>query len=89
MRIRSMLLAIGCLGVCVQANPDPVTPPPRLIDTHVHVWDPIPQTDAFRRSLQAAFDTFHLQLGVVTGPEALVSDVLALAPNRLLGGPRP
>ena len=86
MRILSMLLVVGCLGVCVQAKPDPVTPPPRLIDAHVHVWESIPQTDAFRRSLQAAFDVHHLQLGVVTGPNALVSGVVALAPGRWLGG---
>jgi predicted TIM-barrel fold metal-dependent hydrolase len=85
-RILSMLLVLGCVGVCLRANPDPVTPPPRLIDAHVHVWEPVPQTDAFRRSLQAAFDAYHLQIGVVTGPHALVPGVVALEPNRLLGG---
>jgi len=85
-RIVSTLVVIGCLGVCLQATPDPVTPPPRVIDAHVHVWEHIPRTDAFRRSLQAAFDAYHLQLGVVTGPNALIAGVVALAPNRLLGG---
>ena len=87
MRTLSMLLVMGSFGICLQANPEPVsTPPARLIDAHVHVWEPISQTDTFRRSLQAAFDVYHLQLGVVTGPNALLSGVVGLAPNRLLGG---
>lgn len=86
MRIFWILLVIGCLYPSTYAFPRPVSLPAHLIDVHVHVWDPIPNDPSFRNSLLAAFDTFHLQRAVVSGPDALVPGVVSLAPNRLLGG---
>ena len=86
MRILWILAVVGSLYPSAQAFPRPVSPPARLIDVHVHVWEPMPSDPSFRDSLLAAFDAFHLERGVVSGPDALVPGVVSLSPDRLLGG---
>ena len=86
MRILCILAVVGSLYPSTLAIPGRISPPARLIDVHVHVWEPIPDTPSFRTSLFAAFDAFHLERAVVSGPQALVPSVVSLAPGRLLGG---
>ena len=86
MRIFRILVLVGCLFVVAHMAKSSSTPPTRLIDVHVHVWNPVPSDTSFRNSLLASFDTFHLDRAVVTGPDTLVPAALAMSPNRLLGG---
>ncbi|HET7551896.1 MAG TPA: amidohydrolase family protein [Gemmatimonadaceae bacterium] len=58
----------------------------RLIDMHVHAWDSLPASRAFRDSLLAAFDAYHLERAVVSGALTPVQTVAALAPDRVLAG---
>jgi uncharacterized protein len=60
--------------------------PARLIDVHLHVWDPLPTGQPFQDSLLAAFDAFHLERAVVSGDLAPVRALAALAPERVLAG---
>jgi predicted TIM-barrel fold metal-dependent hydrolase len=85
-RIFWILMLIGCFFDVAHAARRSAPPPARLIDVHVHIWDPIPTNASFRNSLLAAFDTFHLERAVVSGPAELVPGAIALSPNRLLGG---
>ena len=64
----------------------PATRPVRLIDMHVHAWDALPAGPAFRDSLLAAFDAYHLERAVVSGALSPVRSVAVLAPNRVLAG---
>jgi len=60
--------------------------PARLIDVHVHAWDSLPTGRAFRDSLLAAFDAYHLERAIVSGALPPVRAVAALAPDRVLAG---
>jgi len=60
--------------------------PARLIDVHLHVWESLPASGAFRDSLLAAFDAFHLTRAVASGEMAPVRDLAGLAPGRVLAG---
>jgi predicted TIM-barrel fold metal-dependent hydrolase len=62
------------------------TLPARLIDVHVHVWDSLPTSRAFRDSLLAAFSAYHLERAVASGALAPVRALAALAPERVLAG---
>lgn len=60
--------------------------PARLIDMHLHVWDSLPAGRAFRDSLLAAFDAYHLKRAVASGAWTPVQTLAALAPDRVLAG---
>jgi predicted TIM-barrel fold metal-dependent hydrolase len=62
------------------------TRPARLIDVHLHVWDALPTGQAFRDSLLAAFDAYHLERAVASGALTPVRTLAALAPDRVLAG---
>jgi predicted TIM-barrel fold metal-dependent hydrolase len=61
-------------------------PPERLIDMHMHAWELPPNTGEFRATLADAFERFHLERGLITGPEAAIIAAVSLDPTRLLGG---
>src|SRR5262245_26761107 len=56
-----------------------ITRPARLIDVHLHVWDSLPTRHAFRDSLLAAFDVYHLERAVASGALTPVRALAALA----------
>ena len=60
--------------------------PDRLIDMHVHAWQPPPRTESFKQSLLDGFAAFHLERAVVSGPAAAAVAAAALAPGTLLVG---
>jgi hypothetical protein len=60
--------------------------PDRLIDMHVHAWQPPPQSASFKQSLLDAFTAFHLERAVVSGPAAAAVAAAQLAPGALLVG---
>ena len=60
--------------------------PQRLIDVHLHVWEPLPAGRLFRDSLLAAFDSYHLERAVASGDLAQVRALAALDSGRVLAG---
>ena len=60
--------------------------PARLIDVHLHVWDSLPSSQAFRDSLLAAFRAYNLVSAVASGDLRGVRSLSALAPDRVLAG---
>jgi predicted TIM-barrel fold metal-dependent hydrolase len=77
-----LMSLLARVGVAQPAASRPV----RLIDMHVHAWDSLPASRAFRDSLLAAFDAYHLERAVVSGALTPVQTVAALAPDRVLAG---
>lgn len=77
-----LMSLLARVGVAQHAG----TRPTRLIDVHVHVWDSLPTGHAFRDSLLAAFDAYHLERAVASGALTLVRTLAALAPDRVLAG---
>jgi predicted TIM-barrel fold metal-dependent hydrolase len=71
------LLAAASVAQPVQRRP------PRLIDVHLHVWDPLPDSRGFGDSLLAAFKAYHLVRAVASGDLASVRGLAALAPDRV------
>lgn len=60
--------------------------PARLIDMHLHIWEPLPASAVARDSLVAAFKRFNLVRAVASGPIPLVHQLKELAPERIIGG---
>ena len=60
--------------------------PQRLIDVHLHVWDPLPVERSFRDSLLTAFDAYHLERAVASGDLAQVRALAAFDSGRVLAG---
>lgn len=87
-RLKNVLVAMGMLAAspAMQAQPITARLPERLIDMHVHAWQPPPRTEAFKQSLLNAFATFRLQRAVVSGPAAAAVAAAGLASGTLLVG---
>jgi predicted TIM-barrel fold metal-dependent hydrolase len=62
------------------------SPPAKLIDVHLHIWEPMPASAGSRDSLVAAFKRFNLVRAVASGPIPLVRQLRDLAPDRIIGG---
>lgn len=82
---RAGVLLVALLARVAGAQPAP-TLPARLIDMHLHVWESLPAGRAFRDSLLAAFDAYHLERAVASGAMTPVQKLAALAPDRVLAG---
>lgn len=78
-----LLLAVRAQVALAQAAGQP---PARLVDVHLHVWDSLPTGRAFRDSLRAAFEAYHLERAVASGEAGAVRGLVALAPGRVLAG---
>jgi hypothetical protein len=77
-----LMSLLARVGVAQHAG----TRPARLIDVHLHIWDSLPTGHAFRDSLLAAFDAYHLERAVASGALTPVRTLAALAPDRVLAG---
>lgn len=85
MMLSRTVILIALLARVGVAQPA-ATRPARLIDVHLHVWDALPTDRAFRDSLLAAFDAYHLERAVASGALTPVRTLAALAPDRVLAG---
>ena len=84
--MRLSLLVCLCLmpsHVPAQTRPEP---PARLIDMHMHIWEPLPSAAIARDSLLASFREVHLVKALVSGAVTHVLQLTAADPTHLLGG---
>jgi hypothetical protein len=85
------MYGLGLIAVLVggaSAAPPPSRRPARLIDVHLHVWDPVPADTSFRSKLRAAFAAFHLEQAVVSGPAELVPAAVLCPLSHVIPGRR-
>ena len=82
---RSVVIVLASVARVGLAQPASKAPA-RLVDVHVHVWEPLTTSKGFRDSLLAAFTTYHLEHAVASGELTSVRALAALAPERVIVG---